>query len=230
MTSPLTLAGGLVLGLASTLHCAGMCGGLAALSFMPQGRSSAAVMRSAAALHGGRISAYAMLGALAGGFGTAAMGTLDPSIGHGLLRWAAALSLGWIGLSTAGLIPGPAILARFVPTGLHGSGLSERGRPGARSFAAGFGWGLLPCGMVYGALLYALFSGSAMGGALVMAGFGIGTVPGLAGAAFSMAGLRAASRRPGFRMLAGLAIALAGMASLIDADPAFHKACQALGF
>ena len=84
--------------------------------------------------------------------------------------------------------------------------------------------------MVYGALLYALFSGSAMGGALVMAGFGIGTVPGLAGAAFSMAGLRAASRRPGFRMLAGLAIALAGMASLIDAGPAFHKACQALGF
>lgn len=229
MASPLTLAGGLVLGLASTLHCAGMCGGLAALSFMPDGRSPTMALRSAATLHGGRITAYAMLGALAGGFGTAAMGSLDPTIGHRLLRWAAALSLGWIGLSTAGLMPGPSLLARFVPAGLQGSGMWGSGRPGSRSFAAGFGWGLLPCGMVYGALLYALFSGSALGGALVMAGFGIGTLPGLAGAAFSMAGLRVASRRPGFRMLAGMAIALAGMASLIDAGPAFHKACQALG-
>jgi sulfite exporter TauE/SafE len=219
------MAGGVVLGLAASLHCAGMCAGLAALSFMPAGRSAIAAMRGAAALHVGRISAYAVLGATAGGLGTGAMGSLDPLIGHRLLRWAAALSLGWIGLSTAGLMPGPGALARFMPLSLQGGG-----RPGLPSLAAGFGWGLLPCGMVYGALLYALFSGSALGGALVMAGFGIGTLPGLAGAAFSMAGLRAMSRQPGFRTLAGMAIATAGVVSLIDPEPAFHGICAALRF
>jgi len=35
--------------------------------------------------------------------------------------------------------------------------------------------------MVYGALLFALFAGSAAGGAVVMLGFGLGTLPALIG-------------------------------------------------
>lgn len=220
----LTVAGGMVLGLASTLHCAGMCGGIAALAITPTSPSRAVALQGAAILHAGRISAYATLGGVAGAVGTAAIGGLDPSVGHHLLRWAAALSLGWIGLSTAGLMPGPVWLARFVPLGLRNAG-----KPGVRSFAAGFGWGLMPCGMIYGALLYALFSGTALGGALVMTGFGIGTLPGLAGAAFSFAGLRAASRRAGFRSVAGFAITVAAMVSLMDAGPALRMACRTLG-
>ena len=226
MASPLTMAGGLVLGLAATLHCAGMCGGIAAATMMmPAGRSPALAMRAAASVHLGRIGAYALLGASAGGLGTAAVGSLDPSVGHHLLRWAAAASLAWIGLSTAGLMPGPSWLARFMPLGQRGI----PGPPGLRALVTGFGWGLMPCGMVYGALLYALFSGNALAGALVMVGFGIGTLPGLAGAAFSITGLRVASRRPVFRTVAGLAIAAAGVASLLDAGPMILAACKTLG-
>lgn len=49
----------------------------------------------------------------------------------------------------------------------------------ANAFAAGALWGLLPCGMVYGALAMALVSGTASGGALLMAAFGLGTLPNL---------------------------------------------------
>jgi len=224
VTSPLTLAGGLALGLAASLHCVGMCGGIAAMTLLPAGRT-VSLPRAFATVHAGRISAYALLGATAGGLGTIVVGGLDPALGHRLLRWAAAVSLGWIGLSTAGLMPGPAVLARFAPAcrpGGFGFGRS--------AFLAGLGWGLMPCAMVYGALLYAMFTGSALSGALVMAGFGIGTLPGLAGASAFFSALRGVRDGPLVKGAAGSAIALVGLASLVDPGPALSAACRAVGF
>ena len=40
-------------------------------------------------------------------------------------------------------------------------------------------WGWLPCGMVYAVLLTALASGNASEGALILAAFGLGTLPNL---------------------------------------------------
>lgn len=40
-------------------------------------------------------------------------------------------------------------------------------------------WGLVPCGMLYGVLSMALFSGNAMRGGLLMLAFGLGTLPNL---------------------------------------------------
>jgi sulfite exporter TauE/SafE len=58
---------------------------------------------------------------------------------------------------------------------------------------AGSVWGLVPCGMVYGALLAALLSGSAVRGALLMLAFGLGTLPNMLALGLSaqwMAGLK----------------------------------------
>jgi len=223
MASPLTLAGGMALGLAASLHCIGMCGGIAAMTLMPAARPVAHA-RALVAVHAGRVTAYAMLGAMAGGFGTLAVTGLDPELGHRLLRWAAALSLGWIGLSMAGLLPGPTALARLAPA-------CRLGWPGhgGSAFLAGLGWGLLPCGMVYGALIYAMFTGSFLSGALVMAGFGIGTLPGLAGASVCFSTLRSMREDRRSRAVIGSGIALFGLVSLIDTGPAFRAACKAVG-
>ena len=221
MSTALTLAGGVALGLAATPHCMGMYGGVAAMTLLPAGKS-ASPLRTIAAVHAGRLSGYALLGALAGGFGAAAVAGLEPGFGHVVLRWAAALSLGYIGLSTAGLLPAIASFARLAPR-CSAMGL------GGSAFIAGLGWGLLPCAMVYGALLYAMFTASFLSGALVMAGFGIGTLPGIAGASACFLALRGLRERPFVKVATGAAIALLGLASIVDPGPAFRLTCRAVG-
>jgi sulfite exporter TauE/SafE len=173
MASAISLAGGAALGLASSLHCIGMCGGIAVLfGYSPGGCGAAAAGREQALLHGGRIASYALLGAAAGSLGSAALGGIEAGSGQALLRWAAAVSLGWMGLVTAGIAPAPALLVHGAGTGRWRMRLMLHLPPPARRMAGGVLWGLLPCGMVYGALLYAMFAGTALGGALVMLGFG----------------------------------------------------------
>jgi sulfite exporter TauE/SafE len=139
-----------------------MCGGFAAACSRP---------RAGLPLwHAGRVTTYALLGALGG-------------LAGGLLpgpRWVlAAVSvvlLVWFAASLAELTPQP----RFRVPGLVrlGSTLARREHPAAR-YAFGMATGLLPCGMVYAALALSLAAASPAGGALVMAAFGLGTVPAL---------------------------------------------------
>jgi len=215
MPAAISLAGGAALGLASSLHCLGMCGGI---SLMLGGTAAG---NQQALLHGGRILSYAGLGALAGGLGSAAMGGVDPGTGHALLRWSAALSLGWMGLVTAGLAPAPAFLGHAAPRAIRA--LLRLPLP-ARRIAGGLAWGLLPCGMVYGALLFAMFAGSALGGALVMLGFGLGTLPALVAAGLGFGRLQAMVRA---RWLGAAMVGIAAL-SLIDNPAALGAWCARL--
>jgi sulfite exporter TauE/SafE len=52
---------------------------------------------------------------------------------------------------------------------------------GMRGYALGLALGLLPCGLLYGALAAAAGAGSAVAGALAMTAFTLGTVPALVG-------------------------------------------------
>jgi len=220
VASAISLAGGAALGLASSLHCIGMCGGISVLfGHSGQCGGSASALREQGLLHGGRIASYATLGMLAGTVGSTALGGLDAAMGHQLLRWAAAVSLGWIGLATAGLAPAPAFLVHAAMPGRAAMRLMLQVPPAARRIAGGLAWGLLPCGMVYGALLFAMFAGSALGGALVMLGFGLGTLPALLAANLGFGRMRAALRARGAQRWLGAAMATLGVLSLID-DPA----------
>jgi len=210
--SSLTLGGGLLLGLASSLHCAGMCGPIATSLMFGFGRRQSRALASAQA---GKLAVYIAAGALAGSAGGLALGAAPHTAAFLVMRAAAALSLAWIGFSLVGLAPSLAGFDRLTaPIARAVSGF--RGDGGA--FAAGVVWGFLPCGMVYGALFYAGLSGGTLNGSLVMAGFGLGTLPAVTAAALGISRFRALAHRPGARIAVGLG--LMGIAAASLAAPA----------
>lgn len=179
-----------LLGLVGSLtHCIGMCGpfvlGQVAnrLDRRDAGRlGEFARLRAAALLpyHAGRMTTYALLGGLAAGLSQAVVALtgfrefLAVMLAMGALMMLAA-ALGHLG---RGGVDAPQRLLRFVrplfadPTGIRGYGL-------------GLILGLLPCGLVYGALTLAAATGQAAMGALAMAAFALGTMPMLMLAGFS---------------------------------------------
>jgi uncharacterized protein len=213
MESLLGIAGGLGLGLASTLHCAGMCGGLSAsLLHFGGAHDARETLRIAALNHVGRIVSYSLAGALAGSIGTPAMAWLDRDVAFRLAQWASAVALMWIGLSTAGLLPSLSVLDRLLApvSNVLARVHLPRSNRYAAALAGGLAWGMMPCAMVYGALFTALLSGSALGGAGIMLAFGAGTLPGLAATAVGYKSLTALASHRELRLAAGLAIGLLG--------------------
>jgi sulfite exporter TauE/SafE len=219
---------GLALGLASTLHCAGMCGAISSsLSLCkplaPRQRAGTTFLM----IHAGRITAYALAGVLVGTAGAPAIAWLDREIAFRILQWAGAIALMWIGLATAGLMPSFALLDRYM------FAISDRaarlpsvfGNRAPQPFFAGLAWGLMPCAMVYGALFAAMLSGSAAAGGVVMLAFGAGTLPGLFATTFGIRALREYSDRRIGREFAGLAIALLGFLSVFILHPSARTRC-----
>ncbi len=210
--SSLTLGGGLLLGLASSLHCAGMCGPIASSLMFGFGPRQG---RALAAAQAGKVLVYVTAGALAGSAGGLAFGASTHPGAFLVMRVAAALSLAWIGFSLLGLAPSLAGMDRVTaPIARAVSGFRA---PGG-AFAAGMVWGFLPCGMVYGALFYAGLSGGMLNGALVMAGFGLGTLPAVTAVALGLGRFRALAHKPGARIAVGLG--LMGVAAASLAAPA----------
>jgi sulfite exporter TauE/SafE len=222
----LTFLGGLLMGLASSLHCAGMCGAIASslmFAFSP-GESPAERARTLVAAHAGRLLMYVAGGVVLGAAGSAFYGAFDHAAVYLVMRWAAAVALGWIGLSVAGFAPSLAVVDRFAAPIAQSLRFSPAPAfaGGTGAFASGLLWGVLPCGMVYGALFYAMLSGSALGGGAVMAGFGLGTMPSVTAVALGISGFRRLARVQAARVWVGLAIIAIAAASV--AVPALASA------
>ncbi|WP_291844639.1 sulfite exporter TauE/SafE family protein [Maricaulis sp.] len=212
----LSIVGGFLAGFASSLHCVGMCGGIAASLTMTLSPSAGKADRIRTLLLAqlGRVAAYIAAGAVLAALGSQVYFEFDRAAAHLVLRWAGALVLVYIGLSVAGWAPSLAGLDRagaafqsFVSARL-GHRLHA-----ASPVLAGLVWGLLPCGMVYATLFYALLSGSVVSGALIMLGFGLGTLPAVTAAAFGVTQFLALARTPRLRWGVGLAIVVLGFAS-----------------
>jgi sulfite exporter TauE/SafE len=186
-------------------HCLGMCGPLVALAGIrlreqrtARSLSGRATGEQAPAVrpatrravphflvvptliyHAARVAVYAALGAVVGAAGSLlGLATRVTTLGAvvGIVLGLAVLAMG---LGYAGLLPG---IARERATRWWGrtAGWALR-RPGLSGAALlGALNGLLPCGLVYGALLVAASTGSAGGGALCMLVFGVATFPALA--------------------------------------------------
>ncbi|MFO0689943.1 MAG: sulfite exporter TauE/SafE family protein [Myxococcota bacterium] len=199
------VASACVLGFAGSVHCIGMCGGIAGAlgQLTPRSTPGAAALRSL--LHsGGRIASYAVAGAVAGAFGrlfaVSDASLVGVRLALGLVIVVIGLQIGLTGRAAPILErAGQALWRRLSP-------LTRRiGRPERawQIFAMGMVWGWLPCGLVYSALLLAAGSGEPSTGALAMAGFGLGTLPavlaasGLAAALARLGGARAVRRSAG---------------------------------
>ena len=224
-----TLLGGILLGLASSLHCAAMCGSIASgvvFLFDPQRPADRArVLMSAQA---GRIAAYVIAGAILGAAGAGLYGLFDHAAAYRLLQWAGAVTLMWIGLSVAGLLPSLSALDRRVAalSSALSTGLAPFRRYGvAGPFAAGLAWGTIPCPMVYAALFTAMLTGSGAGGAILMAGFGLGTLPAVTATAFGVTALARVEARALARGLIGLSIAVLGFSTVYPSSPTAGLLC-----
>ncbi len=209
--SELTFLAGILAGLAASLHCVGMCGPIASglvIALAPNGSAQAALPTLLVA-QAGRITSYVIAGALVGLFGTTLYAGLDREIAHNVLRWAAGATLMWIGLSVAGLAPAPTALDRVTRTiteRLVRIRLSPQPSYWLWVYSTGLMWGLLPCGMVFATLFFAMMSGTARQGAIIMLGFGLGTLPSVTAAALGVASLKGWADRRGPRTVIGLAL------------------------
>ncbi|MEZ5630421.1 MAG: sulfite exporter TauE/SafE family protein [Burkholderiaceae bacterium] len=161
-----------LMGLAGGPHCIAMCGAACA------GIGQAAGERRGAALalfQLGRVVGYALLGALA----AASMQGLGWLTVH-----SAALRPVWTMVHVAAAVIGLVLLIQarqplWLETGARRIWAKVRGATQRWGLAAplgiGVAWALLPCGLLYSALLVATLSGSWVDGALTMALFALGT-------------------------------------------------------
>lgn len=210
------IAAGLLMGLASTPHCALMCS--APCAAIARGCGGSQNTRSLLAWHAGRATAYIVAGAVA----ATAVGLIASwSAGSALVRplWtmmqAAVLVLG-MALLVSGRMPqwvngASQSLARAIP--VHGPhDAPGRGGP-RRAGLIGLGWVAMPCAVLYGALGVAALGAGPWEGAAVMAAFSLGSAPGLAGLPFLWSRL---SRMPqsGALRLAGAMLAAGSLWAL----------------
>ena len=195
------------LGLASGVHCAGMCGGIVVAFAARQPLLPArALWARQAAFNAGRIASYAAAGALAAG----AAHLLSALPLQVALYVFANLLLVLVGLQLAGWrAPARWLESLGAPLWRRLEPLAVRLAPRAGlAAAAGAGavWGWLPCGLVYAALAVAAASGDAARAATGMAAFGLGTLPWLLAAGAIAARLRARLSARAFRLGAGAVV------------------------
>ncbi len=244
----------LLMGLTGGLHCAAMCGGLVVASeraMLPGGREQVlwparALFRRSLQLQLARVLTYSLLGLVAGAVGSGLWAVQARGVQvslfvlGNLVLGASGLWLVRMALGAAPTAHAAAARPRVAWTQhlrayltAAASRLLRRLLPldnWTRRIGAGLLWGLLPCGLVYSALSLALFSGSAAGGALAMAAFGLGTLPHmlLAGHVLRRLSQRATARAS--RLGAGLVLlgfAAWGLWRLLHAGglPTLHGYC-----
>lgn len=188
------LAMGLLGGPHCLAMCAAPCGAITRTPAPASGGTHALVRRDAPSLqrtacfHAGRIAGYAA----AGGLAALAMDRLA-----WLTQHTSALRPAWTLLHVAVLAWGLLMMLQArQPAWIEraGRGLWQRvasglARPGG-ALAAGGAWALMPCGLLYSALLVAALSGGVVAGAACMALFGLGGAVWLAAGPWAWGRLR----------------------------------------
>ncbi|SEK75041.1 hypothetical protein SAMN05421740_102590 [Parapedobacter koreensis] len=161
------------MGVFGSLHCVAMCGPL--VLALPSGHQSRwMTLVNAVVYQVGRVAVYGMLGLLAGFIGNA-VETKGWQQGISVVTGLLLMSVGLLSIwrrRFRGVVRAQQIwvkpVAKWIGYWLY--------RPGGY-FMVGALNGLLPCGMVYMALVAALSADSAYGGGLFMLLFGLGTWP-----------------------------------------------------
>lgn len=219
---------GIGFGLASAMHCAAMCGGIGCGALLLLGAQTPKERYcQLAIMQAGRVTTYAAMGATVGAIG-AGLAAPRGGISFEVMQWAAAVSLIWMGLVLAGAVPNLAFLDRgvsHIAQAFEAIAAPLRARRTTGAYVLGIAWGLNACPMLYGALFFSSLTGSALNGFLFMTGFGLGTLPAVFAAASGLTFLRTINAKPQVRMMAGIALAVAGFASIYIPWPAIKGFC-----
>jgi sulfite exporter TauE/SafE len=177
--NPAVLSTAFLAGLLGSGHCFGMCGGIAAgLGAMSKGRAFVPALQFNLA----RMFSYAVLGLVAASVLSGVSGLMP------IARWLrllTAVMILLIGLKFLFNFRG----IEFIERG--GAGLWKKILPfammagnrqdGIGRLLLGICWGFIPCGLVYTVLMTAASTANALGGAVTMFAFGLGTLPAMLG-------------------------------------------------
>lgn len=154
-----------LIGLLTSVHCIAMCGGLNLAQSMNGGHP----LRGSVLYNLGRLTSYTLIGGVLGFVGEKAAITLQV---RGAVGLAAGLLMLAMGVCLLGNLSLPRLLRLPKPVQ---RGLAALRRKGA--YAIGLANGFMPCGPLQSMQLYAIASGSFLGGAASMFFFCLGTIP-----------------------------------------------------
>ena len=212
MIGILTMA--LLLGLGANFHCIGMCGPIALA--VPLNRKNSWTMISGLIQYNlGRVLSYAILGVF--------VGSLGMSIHtFGFLQWISIITGGILIIYAWRKYIGdlfPRLTHNLFLGGLVSRNMGRliKSESPFKLSLMGVLNGLLPCGMVYVALMNALLAGNIAGSSMAMMAFGIGTLPGMIAVSFLANRVNGNSRKkmtralPYLLTMVGLMIILRGM-------------------
>lgn len=207
MISPADLAAAFLIGIGSSVHCMGMCGGIAAsFAIGDQSRKFGSILL----FNGGRLASYAFLGLIAGGL----VSYLSPHLSSSqyLLRILAGAMLVAMGLYVSNWWRGLARLERLaLPLWSRMQPLISKIRSSKspkKSLYLGLAWGVLPCGLIYSTLIWAASFEAPIDAAALMLFMGMGTLPALM--AISFTGVKLV-RSEKFRQISGLMLIFYGI-------------------
>lgn len=208
------LIAGLILGITSNLHCIGMCGPIA-MAIPVDRTSNWTILGGILQYNLGRILTYSLLGILVGSIGV----TIET---FGFLQWLSIIAgvfmilfawRKWLAAKLDANLPMFGI-QRWVG---HGLGKVIASRSPFKIPLLGMLNGMLPCGMVYVAMINALLAGNPLSSAGAMAVFGLGTLPAMIAVGFAANRISASVRQkinravPYMLTVVGLLIVLRGM-------------------
>jgi sulfite exporter TauE/SafE len=222
MSEPVTLTTAFLLGLFSTLHCIGMCGGIIgalSLSLPINIRNSKPKLFSFVLSYNlGRLISYSVAGLIAGAVGTGVLQSVGLDQGHAALRIIGVVMMVAIGLYLTGWLPQLASIEKLgVPIWKYLEPVGRKLVPVAsipKALVYGVIWGWLPCGLVYFVLIWALTAGDAIHGALTLLAFGLGTLPTLITAGFMTSWITRFAHSNRTRQIVGLLIIVMAIGSL----------------
>jgi sulfite exporter TauE/SafE len=172
----------LILGLAGSFHCIGMCGPIAFV--LPLDRSSKSkIIYQTFLYHFGRLISYSIIGFLFGFIGK----------GLYLAGFQQRLSI-LMGIIMIAIVLFPVTifeknnltksLYKLIGNLKQKLGIYLNKKSNKALFSIGFFNGFLPCGLVYMALIGSISTGNVLQGSLYMALFGLGTIPMMTAAIF----------------------------------------------
>lgn len=185
MSTEFTLITAFLAGLAGSIHCVGMCGGIVGALTMGLPESVRGkylrLLPYLLTYNVGRIFSYMLAGGLMGFLGAQFSNLLPMNNPHVISAWISGTFMIALGLYIGSWWQALTILEK---SGAH---LWKKIEPIGRRFipvknptqALGLGviWGWLPCGLVYSILPLALASADPLQGSALLLAFGVGTLP-----------------------------------------------------
>ncbi|HIJ76235.1 MAG TPA: sulfite exporter TauE/SafE family protein [Deltaproteobacteria bacterium] len=226
-----------IVGLTGSLHCLGMCGPLIiAWSLRYRSASQAGSKKAGPSLfsgvflhhlafHAGRIATYVLLGAIVAGiFSSLEVHRFSMQYRAGFAIASGTALIG-LGLVIFGTLPLPHFVARlFSPqASVFGKSLARLANSTSlgSKIELGILAGLLPCGLTWAMLVAAASTLSSAKGIVMMASFGLGTIPALLAAGMSATLVSARTRLFGeraaaiFIVMMGASLAIRGLGVIL---------------